>query len=208
MCRTTAAKTILQTPLIQKIAKRNNGCSVDCVILDLDRQITRQHFKSLPVHKYLLIFLFLSTQFLAGCLTTGSNRSHVKAVEGTAFEVANVAFEEVWGAAISVTQQHLTITEHNRRRGRIKAQTDGKMSALAENVLIVITPAQSRTGPYYVDIFGNKGFIPNRDDKDWENTLASEIKTELNKRAAYEPSYFVEKDIAPVRAIPPVFHEE
>lgn len=146
--------------------------------------------------------MLCSLFMLGGCVTNSAQ----KAQNTQNFEVANVTYDELWRAAHDMTKARMFLTAANKRAGLIEATSkSGLASSLGDYISIQITPANHGNGPFYVDIQSKEPLGLSFDKKPWPDILMAAIKNNLNTTAQFKPSYFIERRIHTVPAVPPIF---
>jgi len=125
------------------------------------------------MRKYLLVLLLL---MFTGCATIGT----LHPGSGRTFEVNDRNYNEVWKAAIRVAGRNLTIVQSNKDSGIIKAEARVGLATWGEVVGIFITPTREGEKKYNVEVVSQKRSRLQITGQNWEETIVSGIKVELD----------------------------
>jgi uncharacterized protein YceK len=126
--------------------------------------------------KILVGLLILAAFTASGCATIGS----LQPGGGSKFVVQNKTYAEVWKAAITVVTRSLTIVEIDKEKGIIKSEKGAGLSTWGEVVGVFITPPNTNSNTYAVEVLSQKRSRVQITGQDWEKTIVEGMKAELN----------------------------
>jgi hypothetical protein len=113
---------------------------------------------------------------LFGCATIGGLHPGT----GYTFEINNKTYNQVWKAAVTVVGRSLTIVESNKNTGVLKAEKGAGISTWGEVVGVFITPADTSSTQFTVEVTSLKRSMLQITGQNWESTIIEGMKAELD----------------------------
>ena len=113
---------------------------------------------------------------VAGCATIAS----LQPGAGSTMEIRDRSYDAIWQAAVRTTSRSLTIVEHDKARGTLKAEKGAGMTTYGEVVGIFIRPSSMGADTYTVEVQSLKRHRLQLTGQDWTATMLAGIRAELD----------------------------
>jgi hypothetical protein len=138
---------------------------------------TRRSICAFSVALVMLVF--------AGC----QSLSDVKPGDGKKLTIEQRSYDEIWRAALRVTQEHFEIREQDRSRGTILAERTRTFMEAPSWIGVYITPSVSGASSYTVEVVRRKWMTTNVNVQDWERKVLRDLEDVRCGRTPREGAY-------------------
>ena len=129
------------------------------------------------------VVLLMTTVAIVGC----QSMSSVRPGDGRKVTITGKSYDEVWGAAQKVCNEHFEIREQDKTRGIIIGEREVHWSDAGAWVGTYIAPTTPGSSAYIVEVVRRKKVVTNVNVRDWEYKVLRDIYRELGL-PALDPS--------------------
>lgn len=125
-----------------------------------------------------LIWCLVLGMFSAGCATIDSVQP---GAGGSAFEVRDRTYDEIWEAVEKTASRSLTVVENQKETGTLRAEKGIGVTTWGEVVGIFVRPTTDGAPVYTIEVQSLKRSRAQITGHDWTPIIISGIKAELGQ---------------------------